>query len=110
MKTTITQLQNSVKRSPVTLAFLLMSLACFALLPQARATCQEGCLTNSNTVLGDDALISNSGVNNTAVGSDALLNNISGPSNTAVGYQALYSNTSGSVNTAVGIWALYANT
>jgi hypothetical protein len=44
----------------------LFALACFALSPQAQATCQDGCLPNQNTVLGEDALISNTtGFDNT---------------------------------------------
>ena len=92
-------------------AFALFMLACFALAPQARATCQEGCLTGSNTILGDDALISNTtGVNNTAVGFNALLNNTSGYGNTAIGWSALYGDTTGFQNTANGASALYSNT
>src|SRR4030095_9745163 len=34
-----------------------LTLGCCGLSPQARAVCQEGCLTSQNTVLGDDALI-----------------------------------------------------
>ena len=48
-------------------------LTWFALLPQARAVCQEGCLTNGNTVLGEEALVDSSpGLNNTAIGINAL--------------------------------------
>ena len=39
------------------LAFALCAFACFAFSPEADAACQEGCLTNNNTVLGDDALL-----------------------------------------------------
>jgi hypothetical protein len=31
----------------------LLATVCFALSPQARAVCQEGCLTLDNTVLSD---------------------------------------------------------
>src|SRR5439155_484409 len=86
------------------------ALACFALSPNVRATCQEGCFTNSNTVLGDDALLNNAGVNNTAIGFNALLSNATGAGNTATGYQALFSNTEGIGNTANGLLALYSNT
>jgi hypothetical protein len=96
-------------------------------LPQARATCQQGCLTNDNTVLGDDALLNNTatdttaigfnalfsnttGYSNTAVGSSALSNNTVGGNNTAIGRQALYTNTSGIYNTAIGVAALLSNT
>jgi hypothetical protein len=74
----------------------LVALACFALLPAARTACQEGCLTNQNTVLGDDALISfTTGTNNTANGFQVLFNNTNGMNNTATGSQALQNNTMG---------------
>ena len=68
MKMTTLPSQDSIICAPCRLALLLIAfaLACFALAPQARAVCQEGCLTNENTVLGEDALISNTtGVENT---------------------------------------------
>ena len=88
MKTTTLPLKHSMNLPPVRLALLLipLALACFALSPQARATCQEGCLTNLNTVLGEDALL-----------------NSTGGANTANGYQALFSNTEGFNNTATGL-------
>src|SRR5437763_2706233 len=110
MKKTTLQLTNSANRSHIRLAFLLIPLACFALSPQAQATCQEGCLTNNNTVLGDDALLNNTGAQNTAIGFNALLNNTSGLGNTAMGMQPLYWNTTGYFNTAIGFQALYFNT
>jgi hypothetical protein len=33
-------------------------IVCLASVQNAQATCQQGCLSNDNTVLGDDALIS----------------------------------------------------
>jgi len=92
-------------------AFLLIlfALACFAFSPQARATCQEGCLTNNNTVLGDDALMNSTGSDNTAIGADALLTNTTGDQNTATGFDALFSNTTGFQNTATGAQALFSN-
>src|SRR6266446_9963437 len=105
MKTTTLRLRNSVNRSHVRLAFLLIPLACFALSSRARAVCNEGCLTNNNTVLGDDALGSNTtGSRNTAVGFNALLNNTTSTGNTAVGWLALSNNAAigFSDNTAVG--------
>jgi len=113
MKTTSLPLKNSRNRSSCPFALLLIPLAvaCFAFSPQARAVCQDGCLTNSNTVLGDDALISDTtGSRNTATGFQALLNNTTGLENTAIGHAALYYNTTGSVNTAVGANALQDNT
>jgi hypothetical protein len=92
-------------------AFLLipLALACFALSPQARAVCQEGCLTNQNTVLGDDGLLNNTGMSNTAIGASALFSNTTGGFNTANGNQALQNNTTGSNNTANGNQALLSN-
>src|SRR4029450_2570154 len=93
-------------------ALLLVPLlfACFALSPQARAVCLEGCLGSFSTVLGNNALESNAGSNNTASGFLALANNTTGGSNTASGYQALVFNTTGSANTASGFQALFSNT
>jgi trimeric autotransporter adhesin len=130
MKTTTLPLKRSINRANCQLALLLIPLACvcFALSPQARATCQEGCLTNFNTVLGDDALLSNTtgaantangyqalfsnteGFNNTATGAEALSSNTTGVGNTAAGTQALFSNATGGNNTAIGVSALTGNT
>ena len=90
-------------------AFALFALACFALSPQARAVCQEGCGSDvSNTFLGEDALLNNLGAWNTAVGFNALINNTTG-GNTAFGFEALENNTTGVDNTSVGIEALSNN-
>src|SRR6266498_3692175 len=91
-------------KNTITLPLLIaLTLGCFGLLPQARAVCQEGCLTNQNTVLGDDALINNTtGHVNTANGASALLSNTTGFSNTAIGFQALLNNTNGNNNIALG--------
>jgi hypothetical protein len=85
-----------------------LALACFALAPTVHAqTCQEGCLTNENTVLGANALISLTiGSANTAIGFEALQFDTMGGYNTATGYQALWLNTSGGFNTATGFGAL----
>jgi len=102
-----------IDQSPLRLVFvlILLGLACFALSPQAQAVCQEGCLTNSNTVLGDDALINlTTGNDNTAIGFNALFSNTTGFLNTASGAFALYNNTTGGSNTANGAFALYLNT
>jgi hypothetical protein len=100
-----------MNRSPLR-AFLLIPplLACFALSPQARAVCQEGCLTNQNTVLGEDALLNHTSTNNTAIGFNALLETTTGTLNTATGWAALVNNTTGSYNTATGEDALGLNT
>jgi hypothetical protein len=99
--------------SPVRLALLLIPfvLACFALSPQARAVCQEGCDTsNSNTFLGEDALLNNTtGSFNMAIGFNALFSNTTGDSNSASGYRAMLTNTTGSDNTANGFAALFNN-
>jgi hypothetical protein len=98
------------KNATILPVLIALTLGCFALSPHARAVCQEGCLTNQNTVLGEDALSNNTGPGNTAIGFNALINNTTGVFNTANGFQALYSNTTGSANTANGWQALYSNT
>src|SRR5262245_237900 len=112
MKTTTLQLTNSMNQSHTRLAFLLILAVCFALLPQARAVCQQGCdLANSNTFLGDDALLNNTtGFANTAVGASALFSNTTGEHNTANGINALFNNTTGSDNTGIGLGALQNKT
>ncbi len=95
------------------LALLLipLALACSALSPQARGVCREGCDPNSNTFLGEDALISNTtGLLNTAIGWQALFSNATGFFNTATGVSALQANTAGDGNTAIGYSALESNT
>src|SRR5262249_3521644 len=84
------------------------ALACFALVPQARAVCQEGCFA-FNTSLGEDANTTG-GDFDTAIGYHALLNESGLGRNTAIGVEALESNTSGEQNTAVGLDALFLNT
>ena len=98
------------KNATILPVLIALTLAYFALSPQARAVCQEGCLTNQNTVLGDDALLNNTGSVNTAIGFQALNQNTTGNGNTAIGIDALYSNTTGGGNTAAGIYALFSNT
>jgi hypothetical protein len=113
MKTTTLPLKHSMHRAPCRLAFLLIpfALACFALAPQARATCQDACLTNDNTVQGDDALISNTtGSDNTAIGFNALTSNTTANYNTAIGSWTLFSNMTGDSNTAIGEGSLFDNT
>ena len=96
----------------VYLALAVFVLTCFALSPQARAVCQDGCdLVFQNTFLGEDALVNNTtGPGNTAIGFEALLGNTTGQANTASGFQALSSNTVGFGDTGVGWKALFANT
>jgi hypothetical protein len=94
------------KATPV----FLVALACFGLSPQARAVCQDACLTNFNTVQGNDALFSLTfGVENTAIGFGALFSDTSGSDNTAIGFRALSSDTTGRTNTAIGSAALFRN-
>src|ERR1041385_7231725 len=100
-----------MKTTLLSITLSLIAFACFALAPQARATCQDACLTNNNTVQGDDALISvTTGTDNTAIGFQSLFSNTTGGFNTATGTVALYSNTSGVDNTAIGYGALNSNT
>src|SRR5438105_8265519 len=113
MKTRTLQLRNSVSRSHLRLAFLLIPLACFALSPTARAVDPppDGGYPNANTAEGEDALFNlTTGTDNTATGFDALYSNTTGNSNTATGQSALFSNTTGSSNTAVGVNALNQST
>lgn len=92
-------------------ALALFALACFALSPQARAVCQDGC-DSGNTFLGEEALANNSpsGFYNTAIGFWALLSNTDGDNNIAVGNSALKDNTTGNYNTATGDNTLGNNT
>ena len=91
------------------LPFALCAIAYFAVSPTVRAVCQEGCDLNGGwtTVLGDEALVNNLGVNNTAIGEVALHNNISGSDNTAIGEQALQVNDDGNNNTAIGVHGVF---
>ncbi|PYK37282.1 MAG: hypothetical protein DME60_12700 [Verrucomicrobia bacterium] len=122
--------ENSRSRPPLRCGFLLIALvlAWFTLAPQARAVCQEACLTNDNTLFGEDTLINvttgtdnvalghsalssnTTGLNNTATGDDALTVNISGFNNTGIGWHALDSNTIGVKNTGIGCDGLSGNT
>jgi hypothetical protein len=107
--------------------FIAFGLACFGLLPAARAVTPppDGGYPNGTTAEGDFALFSlTSGSDNTAIGFEALLTVTHGIENTAVGsralqkgfastavgYEALFSNTSGDDNVAIGDGALKDNT
>jgi len=67
-----------------------------------------------NTANGFEALYSNTGSFNTAIGDSALVANTVGEYNVAVGYMSLISNVGGSgygtENVAVGAYSLYYNT
>jgi hypothetical protein len=110
MTTQSTKIRSAGRHFRLGFFLIPLVLACFALSPQARATCQDGCLTNGNTVLGDDVLIGvTTGTLNTGVGGDALLQNTTGSFNTATGESALVQNTTGSSNSAYGFFSLQSN-
>jgi hypothetical protein len=100
------------KNTSILPVLIALTLVCFALSPQARAVCQQDCLGNQNTVLGNDALIhlGDLGVANTAIGYFALERNTDGSYNTGIGAFALQFNTTGIENTAIGYGALPYNT
>jgi trimeric autotransporter adhesin len=108
VKTTFMKIH--LQRLLVGQVLLMFVLGCFALSAQAQTTCQQGCLSNHNTVLGSDALLNNTGIGNTATGSAALHDNLFGPQNTATGARALERNQTGKQNTACGYGALSKNT
>src|SRR5262249_1230751 len=84
-------------------AVLSFSLAWLICVPEVRAACQEGCDSNSNVFLGEDALISNTlGVANVAIGSKALTSNAASSLNTAMGAGALQNLVRGGFNIACG--------
>src|SRR6266849_4138701 len=99
--TKVPTVRTFISRPPLRRGVLLIpfaiALAGLALSPAAQAVCQQGCdISNLNTFLGEDALISNTtGSSNTAIGFDALYSNTSGVYNTATGDSALQSNTTG---------------
>jgi hypothetical protein len=88
MKATTIPLRHSRNhgRFRVVLLSIRLALACFALSPKARAVCREGCdVINGNTFLGENALLNNIGISNTAVGEGALKSNEDGGWDTAIG-------------------------
>src|SRR6476646_1241735 len=122
---------NQKNMKPQNLAYILIGIACFGLLPQMQAAPQvvpapDGCYPGFTTAEGCQALqtlttgTGNTGVGwrslfsagasnfNTGVGAGALVLN-TGDSNTAVGTVALLLNTTASQNTAVGTGALLFN-
>src|SRR5438874_4257771 len=114
-KMTVPTITNSIGRSPLRLAFLLIPLVlgCFGLSPAVRAVspAPDGGYPDFNTAEGDDALFSlTTGVGNAAIGTEALFSNTTGTLNTAPGLGALLNNTTASNNTATGAGALFSNT
>ncbi|HEY4271936.1 MAG TPA: tail fiber domain-containing protein [Candidatus Udaeobacter sp.] len=91
---------------------ILPALACFALLPGARAVspAPDGCYPNFTTAEGCNALQNLvGGAGNTGLGWYALFSDVNGAFNTGVGGGALALNDADS-NTAVGAAALLLNT
>src|SRR6266496_4159840 len=114
---TTLHLRKSINRSPLRRGLLLIPLvlACFALVPAARAALPpptpDGGYPNGNTAEGSGALFSlTTGTNNTANGDTALNHNTIGFNNTAIGNTALFANSSGQRNTATGHNSLLTNT
>jgi hypothetical protein len=91
-------------------ALTLLAFVCFALAPQARATCVDSCLPGFNVVQGDDGFnLLTTGEGNTGLGWRVLFSVGAGSFNTAVGAGALVLNTA-SNNTATGAAALLLDT
>jgi hypothetical protein len=115
MKTTTSQLRNSINRSPLRRGFVLTPflLAWFCLSPASRALSPppDGGYRGGNTAEGDNVLSNlTTGLGNTGLGFQALLVNTTGTFNSATGARALLSNTTGNDNTATGAEALASNT
>jgi len=105
--------ENSRSRPPLRYSSVLIALAfaLFAVPLTARAACQEGCLTDENTALGEDALLSlTTGTENVALGYHALQGTTTGLNNTATGHSSLSANTVGFNNTANGWHSLQITT
>ena len=104
---------KSIGQSPLRLGFRLIALAvaCFGLLPGARATDLDGVLPNGNTADGLGVLTNlTTGHFNTGSGWYSLASDQAGSWNTAFGIATLYNNDDGQDNTAVGVGALFRNT
>src|SRR6266403_3134837 len=108
-----------MKTSATMFTTMLSALACFALLPGARAVLPppDGGYPGFNTAEGQNALFNlTSGVGNTAVGWFSLWSDSDGSYNTAVGAGTLLFNIGdqstgdGAQNTAIGTAALLNNT
>src|SRR5262249_47803072 len=97
MKTTTLPLKHSMNRLPCRFALLIrFALACFALLPNARAV-------NPPPIGGYPG-------GNTAEGQSALLNLTTGTFNAGIGLFSLLDNATGNFNTGVGAGTLLSNT
>jgi len=99
-----------LRHSLAVIAFVL-TLACFALSPTARA--QDGAVGDgTSTAEGFEALqsLAAGGESDTAVGGGALRFNTTGSNNTAIGDGALVENQTSNDNTATGYVALQLNT
>jgi hypothetical protein len=95
------------------LRLLTLALACFALVPRARAVSPppDGGYPGGNTAEGFNALFNlTTGRGNTAIGEQTLYLNEDGGSNTAIGFGALHDNITSGNNTAIGYAALHDNT
>ncbi len=90
--------------------FIPLLVACFVVLPMARATDTGSDIGNFSTADGVAVLLSNTGQGNSGFGFGALDFNTSGSFNTANGLGALANNTIGFNNTANGAYALFYNT
>jgi hypothetical protein len=67
--------------------------------------------TGSNTtIVGNGAMLANTGTSNTAIGALSSRANTSGANNTSLGTESLFNNTTGSSNNAIGKGALYSVT
>ena len=103
---------RSIGQSPLRLGFPLiaLALACFGLLPGARATDLDGVLPGSNNADGFRVLTNlTTGGFNTGCGWFSLFSDQAGSFNTAFGAATLLSNTADR-NTATGSGALFHNT
>ena len=82
------------KKATILPILVAVTLGCFAISPQARAACLDGC---------------NNSLFNVFQGDDALFNDTTGAGNTALGWRALFTNTDASFSTGVGGGALVLN-
>ncbi len=105
-------MKTKIRNSICGLLLIPLLLACFGLLPAARAVvpAPDGGYPGFNTAEGQNALFSlTNAFWNTALGAQALHNATTGSFNTAVGLNALFFN-NGSGNVAIGVQALQQNT